>query len=663
MRKQFGIRIKLIFVVIPVVLVIIFSFFALSRRMLIRQAEENLVSESLIHTSEISAWADGILKEIAVYVDAINANIFADDDEILRYMETSLDRNASYPVGLYMGDDNGTYMDASGWVPDDDWVLVERDWYLEGKEHETITFGEPYYDSQTGQVCVSASVKMNNLDVCRVLAADIYLDYVSGLMSEIAIGNSGKAFLVTKSSQTVLAHPDASMIDVNLKDTGIDSFYLNVSERLQSGRTGLNEIRGDKGTYFICIHNIEQTDWCLITYISKEDVLSDLRKLQVIMVCIALIAALVLIVTIIWMMNQVVKPVQQVTNVLSNVAAGDFSKNIALGGHARNDEIAGMSNSMQIFLEKMRGIISDISGTAEWLNQQAQENGTVSKSLKASADEQTNAMAALNEMVQELSDTANQAAEGMEGLANIIHQTRSEGADAGAVMQETVRASEDGHAAMKKIKVSMGWIEETMGSLETQIRQTEDAVSQIGNMVNLIMDIAEETNLLALNASIEAARAGEAGRGFAVVAEQIGKLAANSSVAADDISKLTVSIKETVARAASHMEQSVGRVKESILMIESTTQTFDGVFSQVEETDIIIGRMLALVDKVDSVASEMMGTAKEQLSVTKQITHSTELLDEYTKTVNDNSESVAESAKALEKQSGKLSESMNQFRV
>jgi len=663
MRRQVGIRVKLILVVIPVVLGIIFSFFALSRRMLIRQAEEKLVSESQIYTSEISAWADGILKEITVYVDTINSGIFANDDEILRYMETSFGRNDSYPVGLYMGDDAGIYLDASGWVPDDDWVLVERDWYLEGKEHETITFGEPYYDSQTGQVCVSASVKMDDPGVCRVLAADIYLDYVSGLMSEIAVEDSGKAFLVTKSSQTILAHPDTSMINVNLKDTGIDSFYLNVNEKLQSGRTGLNEFQGDKGTYFVCIYNIEQTDWCLITYISKADVLSDLRRLQTVMVGIALIAALVLIIAILWIMNQVVKPVQQVTNVLSEVATGDFSKNIVLDGHARNDEIAGMSNSMQMFLEKMRGIISDISGTAEWLNKQAQENGTVSKSLKLSAGEQTNAMAALNEMVRELSDTVNRAAKGMEGLANIIHQTRSEGADAGSVMLETVRASEDGHTAMKKIEETMGWIEETMESLETQIRRTEGAVSQIGNMVNLIMDIADETNLLALNASIEAAKAGEAGRGFAVVAEQIGKLAANSSVAADDILKLTVSIKETVARASAHMGQSVGRVKESILMIEATAQTFDGVFSQVEETDVIIGRMLALVDQVDSVASEMMGTAKEQLNVTKQITHSTELLDEYTKIVNDNSESVAESAKALEKQSGKLSGGMNQFKV
>lgn len=663
MRKRFGIRVKLILVIIPVVLVMIFSFFALSKRLLVKQAEENLVSESLVYTHEISAWADGILKEISVYADTINSNVLGNDSEILRYMETSFERNASYPFGLYMGDDSGAYLDASGWVPDDDWVLVERDWYLEGKEHETVAFGEPYYDSLSGQVSVSASVRINKTNAVRVLAADIYLDYVSGLMSEITIGESGKAFLVTKSSQTVLAHPDAAMIDVNLKDVGIDSFYHSVSERIQSGRNGLNEIQGDKGTYFVCIHDIGQTDWCLVTYISKAAVLSDLRRLQAIMICIALLAAVVLIIVIIWMMNQVVRPVQQVTNVLSEVAAGDFSKNIVTGKRGGNDEIAGMSSSVQIFLDKMRGIISDISGTAEWLNRQAQENGTVSDSLKASADDQANAMVALGEMVQALSDTANQTAEGMEGLAEIIHRTRSEGAGAGAVMQETVQASKNGHTAMEKIRAGMNGIEETMTSLESRIRQTEEAVAQIVNMVSLISDIADETNLLSLNASIEAARAGDAGRGFAIVAEQIGKLAESSSVAADDISRLTVDIRETVAKATAHTKESVGRVKESTQMIDSATQTFDEVFSQVGETDAMIGNMLALVDEVDTLASRMMETAKKQLSVAEEITRSAGQLDAYTKTVNDNSESVAESAKELEERSGRLTDSMNQFTV
>ena len=85
-----------------------------------------------------------ILGEITIYRDAINENRFADDKEILEFMKSSVDKNDAYPIGLYMGDDSGIYLDASGWVPGDDWVLTERDWYVQGKESKEITFGEPY---------------------------------------------------------------------------------------------------------------------------------------------------------------------------------------------------------------------------------------------------------------------------------------------------------------------------------------------------------------------------------------------------------------------------------------------------------------------------------------------------------------------------------------
>lgn len=662
MRQRFGIRTRLILVVIPVVLVLIISFFALSKNMIEKLAKENLVSESQVYAGNIGTWASNILSEIKVYQDAINEGVFKDDKEILHFMEASVESNEAYPIGLYMGDDAGVYLDASGWIPGDDWVLVERDWYLEGKEHAELAFGEPYYDSQSGQVCVSASVRMNYDKAVRVLAVDVYLDYVAGLMKEIQIGKSGKAFLVTKSTQTVIAHPEESMMDVKLSDSGLDSIYANTSAAMKSGKTGLIEAKGDAGQYFVCINDIEDTDWCLVTYISKREVLSDLHWLELCMLMIAIVAGVVLIVLILRMMNRVVKPVQQVTDVLSEVAAGDFSQNIEVGSD-RNDEIAQMSSSMQMFLEKMRGIISDISGTAEWLNRQSQENGMVSDTLLESADHQANAMTEMGNMVEELSKTANEVSAEMASLADVIHSARSEGNHAGTIMQDTVEASRQGQRAMQDIKTSMRDIETTITSLAEQIRHTEESIGQISNMVNLIMDIAEETNLLSLNASIEAARAGEAGQGFAVVAEQIGKLAENSGSAADDISGLTQNIRETVTQATAHMEQSVAEVKESAVMIESASQTFGDVFAKVGETDAIVRNMVTLVGQVDKMASEMMRASESQLSVAEEITKSTTLLGEYTKTVTDNSDTVAKSAKALEEQSSALSESMNQFTV
>ena len=186
-NKGLSIRTKLIGIIIPIVLIIIFSFFGLSSKM---------------------------VGEVQVYQNTIEEGNFADDAEILKYMETTVDKNEAYPVGLYMGDDSGIYLDGSGWVPGDDWVLVERDWYVDGKDNMELAFGEPYYDSMTGQVCVSASVRVDYDKAVRVLATDVYLDYVSGVVGDISSEDEMDAFLVTKGSQTIIAHHDAEMMDV-----------------------------------------------------------------------------------------------------------------------------------------------------------------------------------------------------------------------------------------------------------------------------------------------------------------------------------------------------------------------------------------------------------------------------------------------------------------
>lgn len=191
--KKMGIKGKMICMVIPVILVIIVAFFVLSRGQIVKLAKSNLSAESQMYEEDITGWVDRILAELKVYSDAINSGLFTDDDQILRYLETSMDKNDAYPNGIYMGDDSGIYLDGSGWVPDDDWVLVERDWYKEGKEHESLAFGAPYFDSLSKQMCVSASVHMKYEKATRVMAADVYLDYVCGLMKQIEKGIGGAA--------------------------------------------------------------------------------------------------------------------------------------------------------------------------------------------------------------------------------------------------------------------------------------------------------------------------------------------------------------------------------------------------------------------------------------------------------------------------------------
>lgn len=660
-KKRIGIRTKLTGVIIPIVIAIIVVFFTLTRNMIVDLSKDKLLVNSQVYSSEIGAWVNQILSELNVYKDTIEQAGFANDREILKYMETTVDKYEAYPVGLYMGDDAGVYLDASGWVPGDDWVLTERDWYLEGKDNEVFAFGEPYYDSQSGDVCVSATVRMDYPRAVRVLAVDVYLNYLSSLVSDMTEDKMDVAFFVTKDSQRILAHVDPDMVDVVLTQEGLDSLYGRISGEIAAGNIAdtLN-LKGDGGVYYININEIENTDWYLVTGMKRAEVLSGLRRVELIMVLVALAAAAVLMAVIFRMMSGIVKPVENVTRVLSCVAEGDFSQNIQVRGH---DEIAGMSRNMQNFLLQMRTTIKDISGTADWLSSQSEENGQVSQVLEDSSRHQREAVETLNRMVLELSGAAGQVAQQMEALTDVISQTKSEGVLAGETMGQTVSYSENGKAAMGRVSQGMERVEHTIGSLSDQIARAGEETANIGSMVEMIKEIADETNLLSLNASIEAARAGEAGRGFAVVAEQINSLATNSKNAADKIQKLTEEITLTMQEANEQMKKSVSEVTHNAEIVAETSQTYHNVFEKVAETNNIIVHMVELVGRVDQVALQMKEIADSQLSATRQIEESTNRLEDYTGTVSSYSNTVAENARKLEKESGGLTEKLKHFKV
>ncbi len=659
-RRKMGIKLRLICLVTPILLIMIIAFFALAGSVVYKLSKEKLKEEAQVYAGEINEWTDGIFRELKVYQETIESGVLKNDQEILNYLETTLDKNDAYPVGLYMGDDSGVYLDGSGWVPGDDWVLEERDWYIQGKENQQFAFGEPYYDSMTEQVCVSASVRVDYKKAVRVLATDVYLDYVSKCIADISAKSDVNAFLVTRGTKTIIAHENGEMVDVKLDEGNINSLYSNISNAIDDNITGFTTIKGDEGKYYICLNHIDNSDWYLVTYVTKKEVLGELYRMENLMLLIAIATGIILNFIIIRMMNGIVKPVSHMTEVIDKIAKGDFSQNLDSRG---KDEIARMSNNMQSFINQMRETITEITDIAGWLEKQSVENEELSDSLKESSHNQAEEMNNLESMAEQLSVAVDDASNQIAGLVELVAKTNSEGEAAENMMRESVVMSRNGKGDMEQIIVGMDNISNSIFTLSKHIDSVGNAISKIGNMVNIIIEIAEETNLLSLNASIEAARAGDAGRGFAVVAEQIGKLAVNSSEATDEISRLTMEIQTTVEDAVEYMSSSVEEVNANVQIVSMASATFENLYGMVDETSNRVQTMIELVNQVKVVSEEMKNIFSGQVDTTEQIVHLAEELNIHTENVSKDSSTVAYNAGQLQNESAQLMEKVSKFIV
>ncbi len=286
-------NIKLVCTIVPIVLVMIIVYFMLVRREILSLSKEKLTLESNYYVEEISAWAESVLNEVTIYKNMIE-RLGLENDAIYELMYTSVDSHEAYPFGLYMGDDQGNYFDASGWEPGADFVVTERDWYKEGLLHDQFAFGEPYVDSMTGGTCVSISSRLKAGSAVTVLSADVYLDYASQLAEEIASDKIEHAFFVTAGSRLILADSDASMVGTTLSAEHESMLYQNVNRLLDTGKPGQYDILGDESVYFVNITAIPDTDWYFITCMNRNEVLKDLWGIEFPMLLIAVIASVLL---------------------------------------------------------------------------------------------------------------------------------------------------------------------------------------------------------------------------------------------------------------------------------------------------------------------------------------------------------------------------------
>lgn len=657
-KGNISIKAKLLGIIIPVViaiiLILVFTAYHVSSG-IIESYSKNLLESSVnSQASKIEAWLEENLASMQMAKTMIE-KLHPDETQLQTILDASCGYCENYPDGLFLADANGSFLkgtDSKKQEPNP----KESMWYQEGMTRVNMAVGSAHQNPD-GTNVVSASGLLNDgSDTVRVIAADMTLDRISVIVNSFIEMHDAEAFLVDKDSSVILASRDSDLISKTLGADGQSAFYKDVEKKVSGKSYNFCTLDGNMTVF----KEVNGTNWLLVSYVPTNVVLADLVGLRNLMIIFSIISILVLCVLIERVTHVVIRPVKEMTRVITSMASGDFTVSMKVKG---NDEIAVMGRSVEHFIASMKEMIRQMGHVSDRLEKQAGSSKNVSGEMNSAANIQSQSMTELNATVDQLSVSVNEIAQNATQLAGVVADTKEDSDKVEDKMRTTVEVSEKGKADMESVGNALHNIEISIHNLEEAVNKVGTASGEIVDIIKLIGDIAEETNLLSLNASIEAARAGEAGRGFAVVASQIGVLAKNSADSVAHITSLINEINGLVDDAVKQAGSSASDIESSADLIHTAVDTFDQIFQNIQETSHLIEGVVEKINQVDQVATNVAAISEEQAASSDEILATSESMLQQAKSISKNSEQVEAEAGNLAESADQLADQVKQFQI
>lgn len=566
------------------VVIVAFSLFTLYndylQRNAIREDLENYLHEmGNVTASNIQNWLSGRILLVESAAQSISND--SEQERVIKLLEQKA-LTSSFAF-TYLGTESGGFTMRPDEQMPADYDPRSRPWYKDAMAAGNTTLTEPYMDAATSELIMTVATPARP---AGVVGGDLSLQTLVDIINALDFDGIGHAFLVSADGK-VLVHPDKDLVMKNLKEIypqDTPSISKAFSESTLNGAPRI--------LTFTPVQGLPSVNWHVGLSIDKAKayaMLSEFRASAIV----ATVIAVVLIIALLGLLIRVLmQPLTAMGKAMEDIAQGegDLTKRLTIQS---NDEFGALARSFNQFVERIHSSIREVSSATVQVNEVAKLVVNASNSSMANSDEQssrTNSVAAaINQLGAAAQEIARNAADASSRASDARHQAE----DGGKVVQQAIR--------------SMSELSDKISDACAKIEMLNSKTVDIGQILEVIKSISQQTNLLALNAAIEAARAGEAGRGFAVVADEVRSLSQRTGSA-------TAEIQDVIGRLQQAAHQSVQAMRAQVEHAEATAgkaEAADGALDEIVSAIRTIASMAGRIAEATAQQSDAVSEIRE----------------------------------------------------